>query len=109
VTYIEHAERKIVEQRAEIDRLRATNESLRAVLDGVGHNQAAEVVRLRATIAALLADDPALPNLGLATTRDLIEELTARIDVDYASGGGGLDYSTVGGRPGMAAVVEGER
>jgi hypothetical protein len=39
------------------------------------------------------------PNLGLATTRELLDELRARIEVDYASGGGGLDYTTVHGRP----------
>lgn len=36
-------------------------------------------------------------NLGLATTRDLLNELTARIDVL-----GLLDYSTVGGVPAAA-------
>lgn len=39
------------------------------------------------------------PLLGLATTRQLLAELTSRIDTDYLMGGGGLDYSTVGGRP----------
>jgi hypothetical protein len=39
------------------------------------------------------------PNLGLATTRQLLDELRARIEVDYVMGGGGLDYTTVGGRP----------
>lgn len=39
------------------------------------------------------------PLLGLATTRQLLEELTTRIDVDYLAGGGGLDYTTVRGRP----------
>jgi hypothetical protein len=39
------------------------------------------------------------PQLGLATTRELLAEISARIDVDYALGGGGLDYTTVGGRP----------
>lgn len=36
------------------------------------------------------------PHLGYATTRQLLEEITARIDTDHASGGGGLDYRTVG-------------
>lgn len=40
------------------------------------------------------------PRLGLATTRELLEELRARIEVDYFAGGGGLDYTTVAGRPG---------
>jgi hypothetical protein len=35
------------------------------------------------------------PNLGLATTRELINEITARIEVDGSCGGGGLDYRTV--------------
>jgi len=35
------------------------------------------------------------PNLGYATTQELLDELTARIDVDGANGGGGLDYRTV--------------
>lgn len=39
------------------------------------------------------------PNLGLATTRELLAEITARIEVDGYNGGGGLDYTTVGGRP----------
>ena len=38
-------------------------------------------------------------NLGLATNRQILDELRARIEIDYYSGGGGLDYSTVGGRP----------
>jgi len=45
-----------------------------------------------------LSDDK--PNLGLATTRELLDELRTRIEVDYYVGGGGLDYSTVNGRPG---------
>lgn len=42
------------------------------------------------------------PNLGLATTRELLDELRARIEIDYFAGGGGLDYTTVGGRPDSA-------
>lgn len=38
-------------------------------------------------------------NLGYATTGELLDELSARIDVDYYSGGGGLGYTTVYGRP----------
>jgi len=38
------------------------------------------------------------PLLGLATTRELLAEISARIEVDGANGGGGLDYRTVGGR-----------
>ncbi len=38
---------------------------------------------------------PEVPNLGLATTQQLIDEITARIRVDGANGGGGLDYRTV--------------
>ena len=38
-------------------------------------------------------------NLGCATTRQLLAELSARIEIDYSNGGGGLDYSTVEGRP----------
>jgi hypothetical protein len=45
-------------------------------------------------------------NLGLATTRELLDELRTRIEVDYFAGGGGLEYSTVAGRPeGLAAAV----
>lgn len=40
------------------------------------------------------------PRLGLAMTGELLDELRSRIDVDYHNGGGGLEYSTVGGRPG---------
>lgn len=39
------------------------------------------------------------PHLGLATTQQLIDEITTRIKIDYYAGGGGLDYSTVKGRP----------
>jgi hypothetical protein len=46
-----------------------------------------------------LPDTEEKANLGLATTRELLEEIAARIAVDYYSGGGGLDYSTVHGRP----------
>lgn len=38
------------------------------------------------------------PHLGLATTRELLAELTARIETDFVMGGGGLDYTTVDGR-----------
>lgn len=41
------------------------------------------------------ADTPADANLGLASTRELLAELAARIEVDGANGGGGLDYRTV--------------
>jgi hypothetical protein len=44
-----------------------------------------------------MTDDKA--NLGLATTRELLDELRARIEIDYFAGGGGLGYSTVKGRP----------
>lgn len=36
------------------------------------------------------------PLLGLAKTRELLDELAARIEVDGYNGGGGLDYTTVG-------------
>lgn len=39
------------------------------------------------------------PNLGLATTEELLNEIKARIEVDYFQGGGGMQYSTVKGRP----------
>jgi hypothetical protein len=44
-------------------------------------------------------------NLGLATTRELLDELRARIEVDYYVGGGGLDYTTVEGRPGERNIM----
>lgn len=43
--------------------------------------------------------EPERPLLGLATTRELLDELRARIEVDYFAGGGGLDYTTINGRP----------
>ena len=58
-------------------------------------------VTMRAAVRALLAAQSSQANLGLATTRDLLAELTARIEVDGYVGGGGLDYSTVAGRPGL--------
>lgn len=45
-------------------------------------------------------------NLGLATTQELLDELRARIELDYFAGGGGLQYTTVGGRP--ESVLEGQ-
>lgn len=45
--------------------------------------------------------DQEQPLLGLATTRELLAELSTRIELDYFAGGGGLDYSTVKGRPEM--------
>lgn len=58
--------------------------------------------RLAATfddVAAIIADAKPEPNLGLATTAQLLDEIRARIEVDYYRGGGGLDYSTTAGRP----------
>ena len=43
-------------------------------------------------------------NLGYATTDELINELRARIEVDYVNGGGGLNYTTMYGRPSTAAL-----
>jgi hypothetical protein len=44
--------------------------------------------------------EPAEPMLGLATTGQLLDELRARIEVDFVSGRpGGLGYSTVAGVP----------
>lgn len=45
-------------------------------------------------------------NLGLATTQELLDELRSRIELDYFAGGGGLQYTTVGGRP--ESVLEGQ-
>jgi hypothetical protein len=45
-------------------------------------------------------------NLGLATTAEILRELTARIDVDYSNGGGGLGYTTVNGRPNINILQE---
>jgi hypothetical protein len=41
-------------------------------------------------------------NLGLATTQQLLDEVTSRIQMDYYIGGGGLGYTTVGGRSEVA-------
>jgi hypothetical protein len=38
-------------------------------------------------------------NLGLATTMELMQEVMTRIAIDYNNGGGGLNFSTVRGRP----------
>lgn len=45
-------------------------------------------------------------NLGIATTEELLTELRARIRMDYWNGGGGLQYSTVNGRPERLKVEE---
>ena len=42
------------------------------------------------------------PKLGMATTKQLLDEVATRIEMDYYAGGGGLDYSTVTGRPDSA-------
>lgn len=34
------------------------------------------------------------PSLGLATTRQLLDEIRARIEIDHYRDGGGLDYRT---------------
>lgn len=36
------------------------------------------------------------PRLGCATTRQLLDEITTRIEIDGYNGGSGLDYRTVG-------------
>jgi hypothetical protein len=42
-----------------------------------------------------VSDEPCTePHLGLATTRELLAEISARIEVDGTNGGGGLDYRT---------------
>lgn len=43
-------------------------------------------------------------NLGLATTEELLNEIRSRIEIDYFSGGGGLQYTTVDGRPEIIAM-----
>jgi hypothetical protein len=53
-------------------------------------------------------EDRPKANLGLATTAELLEEIKARIEVDYYSGGGGLQYTTVGGRPEGLGVTANE-
>jgi hypothetical protein len=52
-------------------------------------------------VAALLVKiiEDAKPQLGLATTRELLAELQNRIELDYFRGGGGLEYTSVDGRP----------
>lgn len=52
-----------------------------------------------------MATTTGAPSLGLATTEQLIEELRARVELDYFRGGGGLHYTTVGGRPVEASPV----
>lgn len=82
------------------DDLAAETASLQITAAAWGRNvrysdeQRARAQRAEAEVALLTAE----PRLGLATTRQLLDEITARIDVDYAMGGGGLDYSTVSGR-----------
>jgi hypothetical protein len=38
------------------------------------------------------------PQLGLATTREILDEIKTRIEIDYFNGGGGLTYTTSLGR-----------
>lgn len=50
---------------------------------------------------------PTGPRLGMATTAELLGELRARIEMDWYSGGGGLGYTTTGGRPEGTALDPG--
>ena len=75
------------------------SETPHGVFDSV---RAAEIGEaLEGVIAAAHTDGTLCtdPHLGLAMTQQLLDELTSRIRVDYFAGGGGLDYSTVKGRP----------
>lgn len=76
--------------------IRVTEADVRSLTDALLPLVVAEVRSAAATATATA-------NLGLATTRELLAELEARIDVDHAMGGGGLDYTTVGGRQPVAA------
>ncbi len=58
-----------------------------------------------AVCAELLGELGEVANLGLATTGQLIDEIRSRVEVDYFAGGGGLEYTTVRGRP--RAIVDG--
>lgn len=46
-------------------------------------------------VGKALLNEVLVPRLGLATTRELLDELRARIE----TGAVGLDYTTVGGTP----------
>jgi len=67
--------------------------------DGLGHYETCESAcacykaGLRQGLGAYPKQEG--PLLGLATTRQLLEEITTRIMVDGYNGGGGLDYRTV--------------
>lgn len=68
-------------------------------MDGTGVFQSERAKEIGDALIAKIRKDTHGPYLGLATTRDLLDEIRSRIEVDYFVGGGGLDYSTVGGRP----------
>jgi hypothetical protein len=50
-------------------------------------------------------DTLAEPNLGLATTGRLLDELRVRIQLDYYAGGGGLGYTTVAGKSEVSDAI----
>lgn len=75
-----------------------------ALVDVASHNgmrgtQAGMLMLQASDMLEELLQVSRLPNLGCATTGDILSELRARIEIDYFVGGGGLDYTTVSGRP----------
>lgn len=46
------------------------------------------------------------PNLGLATTRELLEEISARIELNWP---GGLEYRTVDEKPNNQLEIKWEK
>lgn len=73
-------------------------------MEGTGVFQSERAKAIGDALLAVIKEQER-PLLGLATTRELLDELSTRIEIDYFNGGGGLDYSTVGGRP--ASVLDG--
>lgn len=68
-------------------------------MDGTGVFQSDRAKEIGDALVAKIREDMHHPYLGLAKTGELLDELRSRIEIDYFVGGGGLDYTTVGGRP----------
>ena len=68
------------------------------------HNRGTAEGRILLECAHVIEQLGIKANLGYATTGELLDELRARIEVDYFVGGGGLGYTTMEGRPEAIAL-----
>lgn len=75
-------------------------------MDGTGVFDSTRAKEIGDALLEVIMRETRLPNLGLATTAQLLDEIRARIEVDYYfAGGGGLDYTSVAGRPESVVIA----